>query len=111
MLALKDFGTRFCVRNLTRSLRSLVRFLIRQQLLRKIPYARTSHEVFHIYTIKEWLKIICFDKGYGKIIESECEATFTVQQTNFRPAEKFDRTLLGTLRSNDADSNENVKKQ
>ena len=27
--------TRFCIRNLTRSLRSLVRFLIRQQLVRK----------------------------------------------------------------------------
>ena len=56
------------------------------------------------------MKIICFDKGYGKIIESECEATFTVQQSNFRQAEKFDRTVLGTLRSYDADVNENVKK-
>ena len=27
--------TRFCIRNFTRSLRSLVRFLIRQQLMRK----------------------------------------------------------------------------
>ena len=64
----------------------------------------------YLHNFKEWLKIICFDKGYGKIIESECEATFTVQQTNFRQAEKFDRTLLGTLRSYDADVNENVKK-
>ena len=63
----------------------------------------------YLHNFKEWLKIICFDKGYGKIIESECEATFTGQETNFRPAEKFDWTL-GTLRSNDADGNENVKK-
>ena len=101
------FWNSFLCQKSHRSLRSLVRFLIRQQLVRKIPYART----FYLHNFKQWLKIICFDKGYGKIIESECEATFTVQQTNFRPAEKFDRTLPGTLRSNDADSNENVKKQ
>ena len=64
----------------------------------------------YLHNFKQWLKIICHDKGYGKIIESECEATFTGQQTNFRPAEKFDRTLLGTLRSNDANGNESVKK-
>ena len=43
----------FCIRNLTRSLRSLVRFLIRQQLVRKY---RTKHFpcgiVFIIYILR-----------------------------------------------------------
>ena len=40
--------TRFCITNLTRSLRSLVRFLIRQQLVRKYRTpALPSHEVFY----------------------------------------------------------------
>ena len=40
--------TRFCITNVARSLRSLVRFLIRQQLVRKYRTpALPSHEVFY----------------------------------------------------------------
>ena len=48
----RDFHTRwFCIRNLTRSLRSLVRFQILHQL---VSYARAFHEVISIfYTVYE----------------------------------------------------------
>ena len=44
-----DFHTRwFCIRNLTRSLRSLVRFHDTSPTRVKIPYARAFHEVISI---------------------------------------------------------------
>ena len=48
----------FCIRNLTRSLRSLVRFLIRQQLVRKyrtpalsMKYSLFSHQTAHVNSL------------------------------------------------------------
>ena len=42
----------FCIRNLTRSLRSLVRFQTDTSPTRvKIPYARAFHEVISIYMV------------------------------------------------------------
>ena len=43
--------TRFCIRNLTRSLRSLVRFLIRQQLVRKYRTPALSMK-YSLYTTR-----------------------------------------------------------
>ena len=56
----RDFHTRwFCIRNLTRSLRSLVRFQILHQLDRvKIPYARAFHEVISIYFTTQ-ARLVC----------------------------------------------------
>ena len=57
----------FCIRNLTRSLRSLVRYLIRQQLVRKYrtPALSMKYSLFiyniHIYTVPQVKsKTICF---------------------------------------------------
>ena len=57
----------FCIRNLTRSLRSLVRFLIRQQLLCKYCAPSSFHEVFSISSLLSldmvfhWLTICIVD--------------------------------------------------
>ena len=49
----------FCIRNLTRSLRSLVRFLIRQQLVRKYRTSALSMK-YSLYTINRFLFLYIF---------------------------------------------------
>jgi len=60
----------FCIRNLTRSLRSLVRFLIRQQLMRKYRTTALSMKYsLYIYPINLFKKILMKYSGLleGKI--------------------------------------------
>ena len=49
--------TRFCIRNLTRSLRSLVRFLIRQQLVRKYRTPALSMK-YSLFIYRTFITII-----------------------------------------------------
>ena len=62
-----------CIRNLTRSLRSLVRFLIRHQLVRKYrtPALSVKYSLFSLY--KQGLRSDFVTNNYGTSWDSSCE--------------------------------------
>ena len=58
----------FCIRNLTRSLRSLVRFLIRQQLVRKYRTPALSMK-YSLSTLLTAARMPKFDTAYTEKLE------------------------------------------